>query len=218
MPWLDAVLALLAFGTALLLQPWRLVGLRGPPWPALAWAALLPALWVADRLLATPVLQPLAGACLLVLMLGWPLAILVLAAVAVLAAAAAGLAPPEALHRYVWLGCVPATLALVLGAAARRWLPHQLFVYIFVRGFAVTAVADALAGIAATALRGAPGGLAASDMAIGHWLAAWGDAWLTGILAAIFVAFRPEWLATYSDRIYLPKPPADPPPRDRGRR
>jgi len=24
------------------------------------------------------------------------------------------------------------------------------------------------------------------------------------MLAAIFVAFRPDWLATYTDRIYLP--------------
>jgi uncharacterized membrane protein len=29
------------------------------------------------------------------------------------------------------------------------------------------------------------------------------------MVAAIFVAFRPEWLATYSDRIYLPDDRAD---------
>lgn len=27
---------------------------------------------------------------------------------------------------------------------------------------------------------------------------------MTGMLVAIFVAFRPQWLATYSDRLYLP--------------
>jgi len=43
--------------------------------------------------------------------------------------------------------------------------------------------------------------------AVGLWLAAWGDAWLAGMLVAIFVAFRPEWLATYADRIYLPIKP-----------
>ena len=35
---------------------------------------------------------------------------------------------------------------------------------------------------------------------------AWGDAFLTGMFAAIFVAFAPQWLATWSDRNYL-KPP-----------
>jgi uncharacterized membrane protein len=36
-------------------------------------------------------------------------------------------------------------------------------------------------------------------------LAAFGDAFITGMLVAIFVAFRPEWLATYTDRLYLPQ-------------
>ena len=30
---------------------------------------------------------------------------------------------------------------------------------------------------------------------------------VTGMLAAIFVAFRPEWLATWSDQLYLKRPP-----------
>ena len=40
---------------------------------------------------------------------------------------------------------------------------------------------------------------------LGRWLSAWSDAFLTGMLVAIFVAFRPQWLATYSDHLYLPK-------------
>jgi uncharacterized membrane protein len=36
-------------------------------------------------------------------------------------------------------------------------------------------------------------------------LAAFGDAFITGMLVAIFVAFRPQWLATYTDRLYLPR-------------
>ena len=54
-------------------------------------------------------------------------------------------------------------------------------------------------------LAGASNGLQPGDMMLARWLAGWGDAWLTGVLVAIFVAFRPEWLATYTDRIYLPK-------------
>ena len=30
---------------------------------------------------------------------------------------------------------------------------------------------------------------------------------LTGMLTAVFVAFKPEWLATWSDRLYLSRPP-----------
>ena len=42
-------------------------------------------------------------------------------------------------------------------------------------------------------------------MLLGHWLLAWGEAFSTGMLVAIFVAFKPEWLATWSDARYLPK-------------
>jgi uncharacterized membrane protein len=38
---------------------------------------------------------------------------------------------------------------------------------------------------------------------VARWLMAWGDAVVTGMLCAVFVAFKPEWLATWSDRLYL---------------
>jgi uncharacterized membrane protein len=111
----------------------------------------------------------------------------------------------EALQRAVWLGLVPASLAVLLGAALRRWLPHHLFVYILGRGFFATALAVTTAGALSVGLHGVPAGLSSEDVVLARGLAAWGDAFLTGGLAAIFVAFRPEWLATYADRIYLPR-------------
>ncbi|MBN9339267.1 MAG: hypothetical protein J0H52_04225, partial [Comamonadaceae bacterium] len=41
---------------------------------------------------------------------------------------------------------------------------------------------------------------------VARWLMAWGDGFVTGMLAAVFVAFKPGWLATWSDRLYLPPP------------
>ncbi len=38
---------------------------------------------------------------------------------------------------------------------------------------------------------------------VARWLMAWGDAVVTGMLTAIFVAYRPQWLATWSDALYL---------------
>ena len=37
-------------------------------------------------------------------------------------------------------------------------------------------------------------------------LAAWADAWLCGMITAIFVAYKPQWLATWSDHLYLRRP------------
>ena len=92
-----------------------------------------------------------------------------------------------------------------MGAALRRWMAHHLFVYILGRGFFATAVAGALAGALSAWLHGVPDSLRLEDVMLGRGLAAWGDAFLCGMIVAILVAFRPHWLATYADRIYLPK-------------
>ncbi len=201
---IDAAAAAAALFAALTLRPWRIAGAAGPPWPWLAWWAAMPLLWGADRYAAMPIVQPLSGAPLLVLLAGWPLAVVAMVAVAAVTMAAGHLPLAEALHRLVWLGVVPATLALALGAALRRWLPHHLFVYILGRGFFATLLATAGAGAISLALTGPPVGSAFADVLIARCLAASGEALLTGMLVAIFVAFRPQWLATYSDRLYLP--------------
>ena len=38
---------------------------------------------------------------------------------------------------------------------------------------------------------------------VARWLMAWGDAFVTGMLCSVFVAFKPAWLATWSDRLYF---------------
>ncbi len=201
---LDLLLALSALALALALQPWRSLTRSAPPWPALAWWAVLPLLWSLDAVTGMPLLQPLSGVCVLLLMLGWPLAVLMLVPVIVVMMLMADLAALDALHRVVWLGLVPATLAMLVGAAMRRWLPRHLFVYILGRGFFATAMAVAGAGALAALLYGVPANLSLDDVLLARGLAAWGDAFLTGGMAAIFVAFRPQWLATYTDHIYLP--------------
>jgi len=201
MSGLDLAIATTALLLALALRPWRAAV---PPWPALAWWALMPLLWNTDRLSAQPLLQPLAGSCLLMLMLGWPLAVLMLLPVAGVGWLLAGSNGPEALHRLVWLGLVPITLAMLIGAGQRRWLPQHLFIYILGRGFFATAIAVTAAGVLSVWLHGVPAGLSADDVMLARALVASGDAVITGMLVAIFVAFRPHWLATYADRIYLP--------------
>ena len=202
---IEAAAVLVAIVLAAAMRPWR--GLQGmaPPWPWLARWAALPLLWSADKWAQVPVLQPLSGACLLMLMAGWPMAVLALVPVALIATLMGGLSGAEGLERLLWLGIAPATLALGLGAGIRRWLPHHLFVYILGRGFFASQLALAASGWLALAWDGAPSGTHAEDLAMGRWLTAWGDAFLTGMIVSIFVALRPQWLATYSDRLYLPQ-------------
>ena len=131
----DLLLAVLAVALALGLRPWRATGAGGPPWPWLACCAGLPVFWGADLLADSAIIQPLSGASLLVLLAGWPLAVLGLLPVAGVMVVVGGLPWDDALHRLVWLGIVPGTLAMLLGAGVRRWLPGHLFIYILGRGF-----------------------------------------------------------------------------------
>ena len=69
-----------------------------------------------------------------------------------------------------------------------------------------TAVAVFLSGVLMELLHHLAGVPAREQALVARWLMAWGDAFLTGMFAAIFVAFVPQWLATWSDERYLERP------------
>jgi len=194
-----------ALAVAAALAPWRM--LRGgallQPW--LACLVVLPWLWASERTLPGGIALAMSGACLMVLMLGWPLAVATLLPVAALGSMFAGSDVAYGVQALAWRGVVPATLALALGLATRRWLPRHLFVFILGRGFFVTAVAMMAAGALAALRQPLPPGTELATLLVGRWLMAWGEAVVTGMCTAIFVAFRPHWLATWSDRRYLPR-------------
>lgn len=200
---LDLTLVLAAVGVALAVRPWRLFG-AGFPWHAwLACLVLLPWLWASQRVLPGGVALQLSGASLLVLMFGWPLAVLSLVPIALAGGWLAGIGPAPALRELAWNGVVVATFALGFGLATRRWLPRHPFVFILGRGFVVTALAMMAAGTLASLAAPLPPGTELGTLLVGRWLMAWGEAFATGMLTAIFVAFRPEWLASWSDARYL---------------
>lgn len=206
-PVVLAGVAGLALGLALWLRPWRTVGAAGPPWPWLALWVALPGLWALDHHTGLPIVLPWSGASLLVLMCGWPLAVLAMVAAALALPLLADLGGADALRRLVWLGLLPATLALGLGALLRRWLPRHLFVYILGRGFFGTLLVVSVAGWLSSLWRPGPAGTPWGDLMVAQGLAAFGEAFLSGMITAIGVAFRPHWLATYTDHLYLPPVP-----------
>lgn len=197
----------LALVVALSLRPWRM--LRGALLtPALAAVALLPWLWLLPQKMPQGLQIQLSGASLLVLMLGWPLAVLVLALVGLVVWVVGQAGAAQVLSQWVWVGLAPATLALGIGAVLRRWLPPNPFVYTLGRGFLGTAAAVFLSGALMVWLHRLAGVPESEHAIVGRWLMAWGDAFLTGMFSAIFVAFAPHWLATWSDQRYLQPPEA----------
>lgn len=205
--WLEVAVAAVALGVALSLRPWRMLG-GGLLHPALAVLVLLPGLWLLPQHLPQGLTLQLSGASLTLLMLGWPLAVPVLAVVAALVWVLGAASGGAVLSQYVWVGLVPATVALAIGGALRRWLPPHVFIYTLGRGFLGTAVAVFTASVLHEVMHHGLGGNTLPDALVARWLMAWGDAFLTGLLTAVFVAFAPQWLATWSDRRYLQPPKA----------
>jgi uncharacterized membrane protein len=204
---IEVTLAILMLAAALSLRPWRMLG-GALLTPFLAGLVLLPWFWMLPQMLPSSLVAggvsiQLSGATLMTLLLGWPLAVLVLSGVAAVVWLVGHVPLEVGLSQWVWLGLVPATLTLWLGALLRRWLPPQVFVYILGRGFLGTAASIFLAGLLYESLYHLVGGVGVEQALVARWLMAWGDAFLTGMLVSIFVAFKPEWLATWSDTRYL---------------
>jgi uncharacterized membrane protein len=204
MDWFLFSFVALALSIALACRPWRLLGSEGLITPLLATLAITPWLWALPWLHHMPVQLQLSGACLIGLALGWPLAVPALCVVALEVGLIAPVTWREQLDMAVWLGVAPVTLSFLLGVALRRWVWHNPFVYILGRAFLGTAVCLFAVSVLAQWSGQRLGAAVDPGLAlVARWLIAWGDAVLTGMMAAICVAFRPHWLATWSDKIYL---------------
>jgi uncharacterized membrane protein len=188
---------------SLWLKPWRMLAGTELLTPLLATLVLLPWLWALPSLHHMPLQLHWSGAPLVTLMLGWPLAVLALVCVGITTTFISTTSADTALTLIVWQGLLPAAFVLLLGAALRRWVSHHPFVYVLGRGFFGSVLcifaASLLAQWSGHDLPNVSSGLSL----IAYWLMAWGDAFVTGMLCAIFVAFRPQWLATWSDNLYL---------------
>jgi uncharacterized membrane protein len=197
-------------GYALLTAPWNTWLQRSDRQHAwLGTIVLLTLLW-SMRAGITPGLSfQFLLVTVLTLMHGWRLA---LVGVAVVLAGECllqrGLAPWFAWGaNFLCYGVVPVAFIAVLHRAVQRWLPHNYFVYFFGTVFFGSMLAFNLAGIARLALLAANGTLAEAQLASEYlvWLpmVSLAEAFMNGIVMAMAVVYRPEWVASFDDRIYL---------------
>jgi hypothetical protein len=210
-PGFEVLLLALAWAAALAVRPWRLLAPRDGEvplaTPLLACATLLPWLWAWPGLAALPLPMHWSGAPLVVLLLGWPLAVPVLTLAGLSTMFTTGASLAHALSLTVWSGLLPATLVLVLGHAVRRGLGHHPVSYMLGRAFFVPMLALVACGLAAAALEGPPPPDALAGLArIAAGMLAMGEASWTCAVASLLVAWRPQWLATWSDSLYLGRP------------
>lgn len=206
MAFLETLLLACALAMSLALRPWRMLRGAGsaPPLstPLLASLVLLPWLWAWPAGTGLPVPLQWSGAALAVLMLGWPLAIPLLC-IAGMGLLAGGMPFEDAISTTVWSGVLPATTVLLLGQAVRRAFGSHPLAYIFGRAYAVPFTALFICGLAAAWAGGRPAAADQSTIVVAAFLMAMGEATWTCAVASLLVAWRPQWLATWSDERYL---------------
>jgi uncharacterized membrane protein len=205
----EALLLLLAWAAALAVRPWRLLqaprGIAPLLTPLLAGLVILPWLWAWPGLAALPLPLHWSGAPLLALLVGWPLAVPVVTLAGLSTMVSAGASLEHALSLTLWSGVLPATLVLGMGHLVRHGLGPHPVAYMLGRAFFVPMIALAACGLLAAALQpdvGSRGEL--QRIAIG--LLAMGEASWTCAIVSLLVAYRPQWLATWSDAMYLGRP------------
>ncbi|WP_427313135.1 hypothetical protein [Cupriavidus sp. H39] len=200
---------------ALTRRPWRLLRRDTLQHAWLGAMLLVALLWTVRATLAGGVVIQLLGATLMVTLFGLPLALLSMFAADVISLlgleylAGHGWSQFDwaALWvRYVWLGLLPALISAGLQAATRRRLPRHPFVFILGHGYFTAGLAALGAGAAQAGWRylTVPGqSLSLADALLGAVILAFGEAFLTGMLVAVFVIYRPQWVVTFRDEEYL---------------
>lgn len=149
----------------------------------------------------------LIGAALLTLMLGWEIALASLSLV--VAGTTLNLGGDwSALALNVLIkGAVPIAVTHLALGLARRHLPHHVFVYIFVNAFFASALAVLASVVTCAVVLGAAGAYSGAYLAQEYVafvpLMMFGEAWITGMVIAILVAYRPRWVQTFDDGMYL---------------
>jgi uncharacterized membrane protein len=173
------------------------------------WLALIVAmsvLWASNAWLDDGTVMHLLGATLVVTLFDWALALIAMAAVTGMAAVIFD-APWQGIAlTFLIFGALPVAVSALLQRAIVRWLPRNLFIFIFGQGFVSPAIAVTIAALAAVAshvaLTGGSMTVVPAGYAFSIFLLASGEAWFTGMSTALIAVYRPAWVTTYDVRRY----------------
>jgi uncharacterized membrane protein len=143
----------------------------------------------------------------LTLMHGWQLAVIGAALVLVVLSLVGQAEWGSFGANLLCMGIVPALSTAWLHELVHSRLPHNYFIYFFVTVFAGSALAFNIAGLVRLGLLAASGSLEPGHVGP-EYLAmlpfmSFGEAFANGILMAMAVVYRPKWVMSFDDRLYL---------------
>jgi uncharacterized membrane protein len=149
----------------------------------------------------------LLGVTAVTLMFGWALGVIGSTLALLGVAINAGSGWDAFVVNAVITGVLPVTLTQVLLVLIRHYLPRQFFVYVLANGFLTAGLASVVpAGLVAWMLVGS--GAYSLDHLSHTFLPFFPlmflpEAMLNGWIVAALVAFRPGWVGSFSDEVYI---------------
>ena len=205
--WTLNVLFGLALVVALRLAPWRKFRDSEQIHVFLGATVALLLLWHMEAQVQPGLSFHLLGVTAITLMFGWSLAVIAVTLVLLGVTLNSGTGwEGFALNALVG-GVVPITLTQALLILIRWYLPKHFFVYVLVNGFLTAGFVGVASGYLAAWLLVASGAysFAELDQTVLPFfpLMFLPEAMLNGWLLAVLVAFKPQWVYSFSDEQYL---------------
>jgi len=199
-----------ALALAAISAPWRVwLGDRERQWVWLASLALLVCIWSMKAGITPGLSVRFLLITALTLMHGWQLALIGATLVLGVLSATGQAAWASFGANLLCMAVVPALATARLHEFVHARLPHNYFIYFFVTVFVGSALAYNLAGLARVALLAASGTLEAAHAGPEYFailpLMSFGEAFVNGMLMAMTVVYRPKWVMSFDDRLYLAK-------------
>lgn len=146
------------------------------------------------------------GASLLTAMFGASIALCILFPVTFLAIYAVQGNYVEASQQYLIVCLLPTIFAYLSIQIIQRLIPKHLFVLILGNGYVAAFMSVILSGVLVLIIRlvmGEAGQLDLEGWLLGLIIIAFMEGSLSGMLLAILLIFRPQWVATYNEEAYM---------------
>lgn len=198
---------LLVLAAAIRHAPWRRFAERRRQHVYLGAMVALLLLWRFDASVTPGLGFHFLGLTVFTLMFGWSLGVVGSALVMLGSTLAQGGALETLSLNALVLGALPVTVSYGWYYAVQRWLPHHVFIYIFLDAFLGAIIAAAVTVLTLVWILVITDTYGWSRIAHEYLpflpLYLFPEGLLNGMLATVFVGLRPEWLATFDDDSYL---------------
>lgn len=147
------------------------------------------------------------GVTALTLMFGWQLALIAVSVVVAGITLNAGAGWDAVGLNVLSMGGIPIVVTCGLLRLARRRLPLNFFVFVFINAFLAAGLSNVLVGLVTALLMLGSGVYDLEALSYGYLaylpLMLFPEGVINGSLISIFVAYRPHWVASFDDTLYL---------------